>query len=146
MAVTDFQQKNDTAVDITAAAIHSLGNGGFATLAEYDASAAGELNFVCDITLKLKTVAAPTANNICELYFLIAEDGTNYPDTNGPPPNLFATSWVVQAVDNLLYVARDVILPAAKLKGYFKNGSGQATSASGTAVVIYPRRSQGTTA
>lgn len=146
MAVTDFQQKNDAVVDITAAAIHSLGNGGFATLAEYDASAAGELNFVCDIELVLKTAAAPTAGAICELYFLMALDGTNFTDTDGPPANVFATSWVLVAVDNKRYTARDVVLPACKLKGYFRNVSGQATSASGTSVKIFPRRQQGTTA
>jgi hypothetical protein len=145
MAVTDFQQKNDAVVDITAAALHSLANGGFATLAEYDASAAGELNFVCDIELFLDTSVNPTDGNLCDLYFLMALDGTNYTATGGPPSNLYAGSWRIHSTADQLYTIRDVILPACKIKGYFRNGCGQTTSASGSYVKIYPRRQQGTT-
>ncbi|MGH7176326.1 MAG: hypothetical protein ACREJC_03000 [Tepidisphaeraceae bacterium] len=145
MPVTDFQQKNDTPiVDLTLAALHSLANGSFATLAEYDNSDAGNLNFVADFELLFDGTAAPTAGNQCDLYLLVAPDGTNFTDTTGPPPNLIAGVFVMAAVDPNRLVLRDVPLPSSKFKAYFKNGAGVGTAASGSSLKMLARRQQGT--
>ena len=127
-------------VDLTAAALHSLANASLAVLAEYDNGT--NLYLEGDFELFLDTSVAPTANNGCDLYLLVAINGTNYTDTNGPPPNLYVGSFVVQATVDLRYAIRAVKLPLCKFKPYFRNNCGQTTSASGSTFKMLPTRYQ----
>jgi hypothetical protein len=52
---------------------------------------------------------------------------------------------VHQAATTNRLILRDCPLPPCKVKLYLKQVSGQATSASGSSVKMFPKRKQGTT-
>ncbi|MGH7176327.1 MAG: hypothetical protein ACREJC_03005 [Tepidisphaeraceae bacterium] len=150
MPVSDYQQKNAASADLTSAALHGLANAGIATLAEYDNSAAANLNHWADFELVLDAEGAgiPNAGSWFELHFLVAPDGTNYSTAatlaQGITQNLFAGNWILQALGINRVVLRDVALPSYKLKPYIYNASGVATAAvGGSSVKMFPRRRQG---
>jgi hypothetical protein len=144
---TDFQGYNDpTGIsDLTAAALHSLVSGSFATLTEYDNSTAGNLNPYGDFELLIAAGANLTDGTLSDLYLLIAMDGTNYSDTGGPPSNLYVGSFRHAAANPNRVYLRDVALPLLKFKPYLKYGGGVNTSASGSHLKMFPKRQQGTT-
>jgi hypothetical protein len=129
-------------VDLTAAALHSLASGSFATLAEYDNGAAGNLYLTADFEVLIDTAANLTAGAEVKMWFLLAIDGTNYLATNGPPPNLFAGNFIVQAAQDLRYGLTNVRLPLCKFKPYIQNSTGQTTGASGNHLKMLPNRFQ----
>jgi hypothetical protein len=128
------------AVDLTAAALHSLASAALATMAEYDNST--NLYLFADFELFIDNTANPTAGNQFDMWFLMAIDGTNYSATDGPPPNLFVGSFIMQAVQDIRYNLTNVRLPLCKFKPYVRNNSGQSTGASGNTLKMIPGRYQ----
>lgn len=129
-------------VTLASTELNSLGVAAFATGAEYDNSLTANLYLSADFELFIDNAANPTAGALCELFFLIAIDGTNYSSTNGPPSNLYVGGFVMQAAQDLRYNLTNARLPLCKFKAYLKNGSGQGFGATGNTLKMIPNRYQ----
>lgn len=108
---------------------------------------------LCDLQLTVTFGSAPTANTGVSLWFLMAEDGTNYetydtsqdatPSTSMPIMKLPVVFGVLAKTTQQI-ITKQVSLPWGKFKPLLKNdGTGVAFPATGTTVKIRPVTRQG---
>jgi hypothetical protein len=129
--------------------LNSLANNALALGAAFDNTQgqAGDGYTLCDLELVVTFGTAPTANTGLSLWFLPAQDGTNYEDGDASTTPARAPDLVfpVRAVTTAQRVARrSVLLPEGKWKPLLKNdGTGQAVAASGNTLTVRPYTPQG---
>jgi hypothetical protein len=90
-----------------------------------------------DLSLKLPTMTAMTANNIISIWFVREVDGTNV--ENGTPPNRAPDAILVCTATTTAFLqAIGVPTPPESFKVYLLNNSGQSFVSSGCILTALP--------
>jgi hypothetical protein len=131
--------------------LNSLANNCTVLGAAFDDTAgqAGDGATLCDVELVVTFGAAPTANTSVNVWFLMAQDGTNYesyltaqdatPSTTPPKARRPDVILPLDAVTTLQRIVRRVPIPWGKFKPLLKDdGTGQAFPASGSTLKLRP--------
>lgn len=128
--------------------LNSLANNGLALSSLFDNTVGqtGDGYILCDVELVATYGSAPTANTGVAVWFLGAQDGTNYEDGDASttPARMPDVVFPLRTVTTAQRILRRVWLPWGKLKALLKNdGTGQAMAASGNTLIIRPVTLQG---
>jgi|SRR5215475_330274 len=122
--------------------LNSLGN---ATMSAASATYSNDTNLdlYCDVEVLLASLS-PTAGAFVAVYVLEAVDGTNFPGQSDADLRLTTSQLLVSmpvgttATTAQRVVARNVLLPPAKIQFKLDNQTGVALNASGNTVKILP--------
>jgi hypothetical protein len=129
--------------------LNSLANNSLAISALFDntqGAGGGDGYTLNDLELVVTYPSAPAANTGFSVWYLGAQDGTDYEDggTSTTPARSPDCVIPVAAVTSAQRILRRVLLPWGKLKILGKNdGTGQAMGSSGNTLIIRPATPQG---